>query len=93
MTETALYFDDDNILGSVVSVDTSNVSISIDSPDLITTVAVGDLVAIQGSTEVEFLIGITERTTRSIRKRGTFPRETNTPGEPSGGWALSISPG
>lgn len=61
-----LQFDEACRLGRVSSVDTSRVLIDAESSQLVTTVCVGSLVAIQGSTAAEFLIGITERVTRSI---------------------------
>jgi len=67
MTDVALQFQDDNKLGKVASVDTSRILITVENPLLFIKVGVGNLVAIQGSSEREFLIGITERVTRSLR--------------------------
>lgn len=64
--DAILQFEDAQCLGRVSSVDTSRVLIDAENPQLVTTVAVGSLVAIQGATASEFLIGITERVTRSL---------------------------
>ena len=67
MTDTrALEFDGDSKLGKVASVDTGKVLIDVDNSTLLTRVGVGHLVAIQGPTAAEYLIGITDRVTRSI---------------------------
>lgn len=68
MTEPALSFTEADHLGRVASVDTSKVLIDADDPNLVTQVGIGNLVAIKGATEREFLIGITERVTRSLRE-------------------------
>ncbi len=67
MTDTrALEFDGDSKLGKVASVDTGKVLIDVDNSTLLTRVGVGNLVAIQGPTAAEYLIGITDRVTRTI---------------------------
>ena len=48
--------------------DTSRVSIDVDDHGLMTTLSVGNLVAIRGLTAQEYLIGIIERATRSVRE-------------------------
>lgn len=60
-------------LGKVVSVDTSRVLISVDNATLLPRAAVGSLVAIQGATAQEFLIGTTERVTRQLREQTVQP--------------------
>lgn len=67
MSTPALDFSDVQPLGRVASVDTGNVWIDAEQPELVTQIAVGSLVAIRGATQSEFLIGITERITRSLR--------------------------
>ena len=67
MTEFALVFQDENKIGRVASVDTSRVLIAVDNSTLLTRIGVGNLIAIQGSTEREFLIGMTERVTRAVK--------------------------
>ena len=68
MTEAALKFSDQDRVGRVAAVDTSRVAIDVDDHGLMTTLSVGNLVAIRGLTAQEFLIGIIERATRSIRE-------------------------
>lgn len=68
MTEAALQFADDNKIGRVASVDTSRVVVDVTNSTLLTRIGIGQLVAIRGATEQEYLIAITERVTRSIRE-------------------------
>lgn len=56
-------------LGRVVTVDTSRVLISVEEHEQMTSIAVGNLIAINGRTANEFLIGIIERVTRSISEK------------------------
>lgn len=69
MTEpvAALQFLKAELLGKVVSVDTSRVTIDVSNSLLLTRIGIGNLIAIRGSTEREYLIAITERVTRSLR--------------------------
>ncbi|MBP4048979.1 ATP-binding protein [Chromobacterium violaceum] len=68
MTEAALQFADDNKIGRVASVDTSRVVVDVTNSTLLTRTGIGQLVAIRGATEQEYLIAITERVRRSIRE-------------------------
>jgi hypothetical protein len=68
MTEAALQFTDDNNVGRVASVDTSRVAIDVTNSILLTRIGIGQLIAIRGVTEREYLIAITERVTRSMRE-------------------------
>ncbi len=68
MTTTALQFSESEHLGRVAAVDTSKILIAVDEPSLVTRVGVGNLVAVRGATELEYLIGITERVTRTLRE-------------------------
>lgn len=68
MTDSVLTFGDSEHLGRVASVDTSKVLITVEDPTLVTRARVGNLVAIRGATEREYLIGITERVTRALRE-------------------------
>ena len=68
MTEAALQFGDQDRIGRVIAVDTSRVAIDVEDHGLMTTLAVGNLVAIRGLTAQEFMIGIIERATRSVRE-------------------------
>lgn len=63
----AFQFTNSELLGKVVSVDTSRVAIDVSNSVLLTRIGIGNLIAIRGSTEREYLIAITERVTRSIR--------------------------
>lgn len=71
MTKTrqpaALQFKDDDRVGRVKAVDTSRVLIEVQDSSLITRVGIGNLIAVRGATEREFLIGMIERVTRSLR--------------------------
>lgn len=68
-----LSFDEPSRLGKVVSVDTSRVLIAVENAVLLPRAAVGSLVAIQGITAQEFLIGMTERVTRQLREQIAQP--------------------
>jgi uncharacterized protein len=68
-----LAFDVSIKLGKVASVDTSRVLIAVDNAALLPRAAVGSLVAIQGTTAQEFLIGMTERVTRQLREQVAQP--------------------
>ncbi len=65
----AITFSDAQKLGQVVSVDTSRVLVAVDNAELLPRAAVGSLVAIQGTTAQEYLIGMTERVTRQLREQ------------------------
>ena len=69
MTEAALQLSDANKIGRVASVDTSRVSIDVTNSTLLTSICIGQLIAIRGATEREYLIAMTERVTRSIREQ------------------------
>lgn len=68
MTEAALQFANDDKIGRVASVDTSRVSVDVTDSVLLTRIGIGQLVAIRGTTEREYLIAMTERVTRSMRE-------------------------
>ena len=65
-TPPALQFAEADLLGRVSSVDTSRVAVDVSNSVLLTRIGIGNLIAIKGSTEREFLIAITERVTRSL---------------------------
>ena len=71
--EPILTFDAPSNLGKVASVDTSRVLIAVENAALLPRAAVGSLVAIQGTTAQEFLIGMTERVTRQLREQTAQP--------------------
>ena len=68
-----LTFDAPSKLGKVASVDTSRVLIAVENAALLPRASVGSLVAIQGTTAQEFLIGMTERVTRQLREQTAQP--------------------
>lgn len=70
---TILTFDRESRLGKVTSVDTSRVLIAVENSILLPRAAVGSLVAIQGATRQEFLIGMTERVTRQLSEQAGEP--------------------
>lgn len=67
-TEPVLQFGETDLIGTVASVDTSRVLVDVSDPQLLTRIGIGNLVAIKGSTEREFLIAITERVTRTLKE-------------------------
>lgn len=69
MTDAVLKFSDNERLGRVAAVDTSRVLISVEAHDHMANVAVGNLIAIQGRTAREYLIGLVERATRSVTEK------------------------
>ena len=74
MTDPAiLTFGENDKIGTVASVDTSRVLIAVANAALLPRAAVGTLIAIQGTTAQEFLIGMTERVTRQLREETAPP--------------------
>lgn len=69
MTDAVLKFTDNERLGRVAAVDTSRVLISVEAHEHMANVAVGNLIAIQGRTAREYLIGLVERATRSVTEK------------------------
>jgi len=65
-TNAVLHLSEADLLGKVASVDTSRVLIDVSDSLLLTRLGIGNLVAIRGSTEREYLIALVERVTRSI---------------------------
>jgi uncharacterized protein len=59
-------FSSDAQLGLVAAVDTSHAIVDVDNAALLTRIGIGGLVAIQGTTENDFLIAMIERVTRSV---------------------------
>jgi hypothetical protein len=68
MTDAALQFDDSDRVGRVASVDTSCVTVDVTNSTLLTRIGIGQLIAIRGATEREYLIAMTERVTRTTRE-------------------------
>lgn len=85
MTGSALVFTDNDQIGRVAGVDTSRVAIDVTNSSMLTRVGIGQLIAIRGATQAEFLIAMTDRVTRSLREE--LP-------DPEGGefGALTVSP-
>lgn len=78
-TPAALQFAEADLLGRVSSVDTSRVAVDVSNSVMLTRIGIGNLIAIRGSTEREFLIAITERVTRSLSD--ALPDELPTDGD------------
>lgn len=87
MTEPALQFTETDLIGRIAAVDTSRVLIDVQNPSLLTRVGIGNLIAIRGATEREFLIALTERANRSLRE--SLPDSLSTSEE---GDALVVAP-
>ncbi len=66
MIEPALQFSDNDRIGRVASVDTSRVAIDVTNSVLLTRLGIGQMIAIRGSTEREYLIALTEKVTRTM---------------------------
>jgi hypothetical protein len=67
MTEAALQFSETDKIGRVASVDTSRVAIDVTNSVLLTRLGIGQIIAIRGATEREYLVAMTERVTRNVR--------------------------
>lgn len=85
MTGPALELTESDQIGRVAGVDTSRVVIDVTNSEMLTRVGIGQLIAIKGATQAEYLIGMTDRVTRSLRDE--LP-------DPEGGEfsALTVSP-
>ena len=84
MTEPILSFTDATRVGKVASVDTSKVYIDVENHALLTRVSVGNLLAVQGTTAQEFLIGIVERVTRQMKEEALLAQEDDQGNVPIG---------
>ncbi|WP_232491764.1 ATP-binding protein [Novosphingobium kaempferiae] len=73
MTGPALEFTQNDEIGRVAGVDTSRVAIDVTNSEMLTRVGIGQLIAIKGATQAEFLIGMTDRVTRSLREELADP--------------------
>jgi DNA helicase HerA-like ATPase len=71
--EPALKFTESDQIGNVSAVDTSRVSVGVTNSPLLTRLGIGNLMAIRGSTEHEFLIAVIERVTRGLREELAEP--------------------
>ncbi|MBY3469006.1 ATP-binding protein [Rhizobium laguerreae] len=68
MTSVALEFTQNDQIGRVAGVDTSRVAIDVTNSEMLTRVGIGQLIAIKGATQAEYLIAMTDRVTRSLRE-------------------------
>lgn len=85
MTDAALIFAENDQIGRVAGVDTSRVAIEVTNSEMLTRVGIGQLIAIKGATQAEFLIAMTDRVTRALREELPDPQ--------SGDFgALTVSP-
>ncbi|MGO7175358.1 ATP-binding protein [Rhizobium ruizarguesonis] len=75
MSGAALQFTENDQIGRVSGVDTSRVAMDVTNSEMLTRVGIGQLIAIKGSTEAEYLIAITDRVTRSLREELPDPSE------------------
>lgn len=66
MSNAALNFVASDLIGRVISVDTSRVLINVSDSVLLTSIGIGQLLAIKGTTQQEYLIAITEKVTRTL---------------------------
>lgn len=67
MSEIVFVFEEEDNIGRVASVDTSRVAIDVGNSTLLTRIGIGQLIAIRGLTEREYLIAVVERVTRALR--------------------------
>lgn len=70
-----LEFDEGVRIGRVAGVDTSRVNIDVDNHELLTRVCVSNLVAVEGTSSHEYLIGMVERITRAVREEAVLEEE------------------
>ena len=75
MKKEILQFEEKDVIGRVASVDTSRVYINVVNHSLLTRISVSNLVAVQGATLHEFLIGITQRVTRQMVEEAILAEE------------------
>lgn len=68
MISPALVFTENEQIGRIAGVDTSRVAIDVTNSEMLTRIGIGQLIAIKGATQAEFLIGMTDRVTRSLRE-------------------------
>ncbi|WP_200879016.1 ATP-binding protein [Pantoea sp. NGS-ED-1003] len=85
MTIPALVFTDNDQIGRVAGVDTSRVAVDVTNSEMLTHIGIGQLIAIKGALQSEYLIGVIDRVTRSLREELPDP-EANELG------MLTISP-
>jgi uncharacterized protein len=69
-------FTDAELIGTVISVDTSRVWINVTNHVLVTRIGILNLVAIQGFTATEYLIGVVDRVTRDVESEALLEQES-----------------
>lgn len=82
MSNPALQFKHSDLIGRISAVDTSRVVINVQDPLLLTRAGIGNLLAIRGAKEQEFLIALTERATRTLRESLPDTMEDSIEGDP-----------
>lgn len=75
-----------DLIGTVASVDTTRVLVNVSNSTMLTRSGVGSLLAIRGRTEFEFLIGITERVSRTLEEALSESEDSE------GGMSIEVSP-
>jgi hypothetical protein len=75
MSGEVLIFRAEDSIGRIASVDTSRAYIKVEAHPILSRISVGNLVAVQGATVQEFLIGIAERVTREIVEEAILAEE------------------
>lgn len=75
MKKSALDFSEVDQIGRVAGVDTSRVAIDVTNSQMLTRVGIGQLIAIKGATQSEYLIAMADRVTRSLREDLPDPSE------------------
>ena len=68
MTTSSLEFDPETALGRAFRIDTASVWAEAVDHELLTRVSVGSLVAFQGASSSEYLIGVLDRVTRDLQE-------------------------
>jgi hypothetical protein len=75
MNSPLLRFSDAERIGRVAGVDTSRVLVEIEEHTLMSRLTVSNLVAVQGATATEFLIGMVDRVVRTTRQEVLLDEE------------------
>ncbi|ENQ3079544.1 ATP-binding protein [Bacillus sp. WLY-B-L8] len=65
METTILNLTTENKVGKIISVDTSNIIVNVDNPEIMTKLSIGHIMAVKGNFEHELLICLIEKVTRS----------------------------
>jgi hypothetical protein len=76
MTQSTLTFPEDDALGRAFRVDTSSVWAEAIDHERLTRIGVGSLVAFQGATSSEYLVGVLDRVTRDLQNEALVDEST-----------------